>query len=66
MNSAIILFIDHSLLFTNILFLKVRNDINLLNISKLRYGNSFRNTLYLALLQSVTAFVTKCYHYFNK
>lgn len=66
MNSAIILFIDHSLLFTNILLLKVRNDVNLLNISKLRYSNSFRNTLYLALLQSVTAFVTKCYHYFNK
>lgn len=65
MNSAIILFIDHSLLFTNILLLKVRNDVNLLNISKLRYGNSYRNTLYLALLQSVTAFVTKCYHYFN-
>jgi len=66
MNSAIILFIDYSLLFTNILLLKVRNDVNLLNISKLRNGNSYRNTLYLSLLQSVTPFVTKCYHYFNK
>ena len=65
MNSAIILFIDYSLLFTNILLLKVRNDVNLLNISKLRYGNSYRNTLYLALLQSVTALVTKCYQHFN-
>ena len=66
MNSAMILFINYSLLFVQISFLIVKYGIKLLMISKLHYSNHYRNTLYLALLQSVTAFVTKCYHYFNK